>query len=76
MGKRGSRGEETVELLLCITFGVRGSDTGSGLRLRDNEKTDTAITSPHPHFTNSAKQFLPLCLNNSPQNSSKLERQS
>lgn len=38
MGKRGSRGEATVELLLCITFGVKGSDTGSGFRLRDNEK--------------------------------------
>lgn len=41
MGKRGSRGEATVELLLCITFGVKGSDTGSGVRLRDNEKKRT-----------------------------------
>lgn len=49
MGKRGSRGEATVELLLCITFGVKGSDTGSGFRLRDNEKkADTEIFPPLP----------------------------
>lgn len=50
MGRRvsgGVGGEGTVELPLCITFRVKGSDTRSVLRPPDNEKkTDTGIYSP------------------------------